>query len=152
MKLRIEISDDCPDEVVIRCRTVGDEVRRLQTAFESALGEGAELVLSVGETEYFVPVASVLFFETENGRITVHTSDRMYYSDSKLYELEKTLPRSFVRISKSCIANSAKISSISHGFTGPGEVLFSGSDKKVYVSRMYYKILKETIYETRIVK
>lgn len=151
MKLRIEISDGLPDEVVIRSSSCSDEVKRLQLAFESVMGR-SELALTSGGSEFFVPVSRLLFFETDDGRVAAHTADRMYYSDEKLYELEKLLPHSFVRVSKSCILNSEKVESINRSVTGTASVTFSGSYKKAYISRMYYKILKDIIYETRLSK
>ena len=159
MKLRIEISDDrsddTPDEVIIRCKSITDEVRRLQNAFNSAL-KGSELALTSGNTEYFIPVNDILFFETDgtsgSGHVSAHTKDSMYYSELKLYELEAMLPGYFARISKSCIVNSSKIVSLGRNVTGTAEALFAGTPKKVYVSRMYYKVLKNLIYETRLSK
>ena len=46
----------------------------------------------------------------------------------------------------------AAISAISHALTGNGEVLFKDTDKKVYVSRGYYKALKEKIYDMKGLK
>lgn len=155
MKLRIEMSDDLPcDEVIIRCKNADERVRRLQNAFSEIIDGrgGSELVLTIGDMEYFVPVSDILFFETESGKVAAHTSEKMYFSESKLYELEKILPRSFVRVSKSCVLNSAKVVSISKSLTGSSEVLFANSYKKAYVSRLYYKILKDLIYETRLSK
>jgi DNA-binding LytR/AlgR family response regulator len=52
-------------------------------------------------------------------------------------------------VSKSCIVNVAEICAISHALTGNGEILFKESSKRVYVSRGYYKALKEKIYEIK---
>ena len=75
----------------------------------------------------------------------------MYYSNYKLYELEQLLPRSFVRISKSCIINTAKVSAVNKNLAGASEVRFLKTHKKVFVSRMYYKIFKERLDE-RVLK
>ncbi len=152
MKLRIEIADDLPeDEVYIRCRAVTDEISRLQRVIQGAAHK-VELQLYIGDTEYYVSPEKILFFETADGKVSAHTRDRMYYTDTKLYELEALLPYTFVRVSKSCILNSAHVASLSHSLTGSAEATFFNSYKKAYISRMYYKILKEKIYETRIAK
>ena len=150
MKVRIEISDDGDEEVVIRARSLTDEVRRISDAVTAASGGEATLSLTDGESEYFVPVASLLFFETADGHTTGHTADRMYYTHLKLYELEAILPRTFARISKSCVVNTAAISSIKRNPVGASETFFAGSYKKVYISRSYYKAVREIIEETRI--
>ncbi len=151
MKLRIEIDDALEDEIIIRSRSFNDEVRRLQNAIESVTGN-SELVLTKGDDEYFLPISDILFFETADGRIAAHTANEMYFSEEKLYKLEELLPRYFVRVSKSCILNSAKVDSLRKGLTGSAEAYFRGSFKKAYISRMYYKILKDTIYETRLLE
>ena len=152
VKIRIEISDDMSDEVIIRCKKMTDEVLRIRGAVETVMG-GTEMALKIGDAEYFVSTDDILFFETDDGKVASHTSDRMYYTDDKLFELEKMLPPSFIRVSKSCIVNSAKVSSLTrNALTGSAEVTFSLSRKKAYVSRMYYRSLRNLIYETRLKK
>jgi DNA-binding LytR/AlgR family response regulator len=73
----------------------------------------------------------------------------MYTAPYKLFELENILPSSFVRISKSSIANVMRISSLSRELVGNGEITFTRSDKKTYFSRGYYKILRDRIEEIR---
>ena len=150
MKVRIEISDDGDEEVVIRARSLTDEVRRISDAVRSASGVEATISLTDGESEFFIPVASLLFFETDGGRTTAHTAERMYYTGLKLYELEAILPRTFARVSKSCVVNTAAISSISRNPVGASETHFAGSYKKIYISRSYYKAVRDLIEETRI--
>ena len=153
MKLRIEISDDCiTDEVIIRCKEKDEIVNRLSAAFSEIVGRETQLALFDGSSEYYVPMRGILFFESDGRRVTAHTADRSYYSDRRLCELEKILDRCFFRVSKFCIVNSSKINAISKSIPGSGEATFYGSEKKAYVSRAYYKALKEFIYETRVVK
>lgn len=149
MKLRVELSEKADEEVVIRCRSMTKEVKWLQDLLRSVIGYNTELVLHIGTSVYYVPRNEILFFETDNGRITAHTADKMYYTNYKLYELEKLLPVSFLRVFKACILNVAEVSTIHKNLAGASEVLFRGSHKKVFVSRMYYKILKERIEEMR---
>ena len=150
MKVRIEISDDGDEEVVIRARSLTDEVRRISEAVRSASGAESTISLTDGESEFFIPVASLLFVETDGGRTTAHTAERMYYTGMKLYELEEVLPRTFARVSKSCVVNTAAISSISRNPVGASETHFNGTYKKIYISRSYYKAVRDLIEETRI--
>lgn len=86
-----------------------------------------------------------MFFETEGGAVQVHTADDMYSISAKLYELEEMLPRYFARVSKSSILNTKKIYSITKNLSASSIVEFQNSYKKVYVSRYYYKMLKELL-------
>lgn len=151
MQLKVEISPELPDEVIIRSASITDEVRRLTAAFENALGR-ADIALTLGDSDFFLSLEGLLFFETDSGKVTAHTADCMYYSKQKLYELERILPHSFVRVSKSCIVNSAKVESVSRGLTGTAIAHFCGTRKLAYISRMYYQTLKDIIFETRIAK
>lgn len=150
MKLRIEISDDPEEEVVIRCRERTDLVDKLTAAFSDIAKLDATLALFSGSEEHFVPARQILFFESAGKKVAAHTRDRCYFTDKRLYELERLLGRTFVRVSKYCVVNSGEISAISRGVTGSAEAFFEGTDKKAYISRAYYGALKEIIYETRV--
>ena len=145
-KVRIEIDPGAEEEIVIRCKALTPE---LETLRRMALGEGEELLLTLGEEEFFIPRGDILFFESVGGKTAAHTASRMFYTAHKLYELEELLAGSFLRVSKSCILNLRAVSLIRRDMTGSCEVRFTGSGKKVYVSRMYYKTFRETLLEMR---
>ena len=100
MRVRIEIEPELPeDEVIIRCRKVEEHILKLQQmAVDSGPGDSC-IALQSGDTKYYVPLAQLLFFETEGKLVQAHTADRLYLTDRKLYELEESLPGSFMRIS-----------------------------------------------------
>ena len=149
MRFRTEIREGGGEEIVIICTERNEKIKHLERVIENALGGDAEMILTLGETEYFVPKREILFFETSSGKVTAHTRGKMYYAPYTLFGLERVLPDGFMRVSKSCIVNVAEIAAISHALTGNGEVLFKDTDKKVYVSRGYYKALKEKIYDMK---
>ncbi len=153
MKLKIELADTDEPEVIIRCKSVTDEVSQLAGAI-TKLAPHSEKQLAVfhGNTEFFLPTSDILFFETDGLRICVHTKDKMYYTALRLYELSELLPRYFVRSSKSCIVNINHISQITRSITSSSEARFYDSDKKIYISRMYYKQLRDEIEEKRLKK
>lgn len=152
MRFRTEIREGADDEVVIICTERNEKIKRLERIIENSLGTDGEMILSLGDVEYFVPKKDILFFETSDGRVVAHTRERMYGTSYTLLGLEAILPECFMRVSKSCIVNVAEICAISHAITGNGEILFKESSKRVYVSRGYYKALKEKIYEIKGLK
>lgn len=152
VKLRLEITPDGEEEVIIRCRSLNDTVRRLENAVAEIAGTSAEIKLTLAGEDHFVNYGRILFFETVPGKTAAHTAEGMYYTEYKLYELEKLLPPSFVRISKSGIVNSALVFSIAKNLTGASEIRFRGCTKKTYVSRSYYRNLMHVIEETRLLK
>lgn len=147
MKLRIEIDENFDDEVIIRCKSLTDEIKLLQDVIGNAVDKDARLVFTLNDTEYYINRNDILFFETVENKTAAHTADKIYYTNYKLYELEEILPKSFMRISKSSIINCKKVSAITKNITGASEVLFKDSSKKVYVSRMYFKLFKQRVEE-----
>ncbi len=146
MRLRTEIVPDGDGEVVIRCRERDENIRRLELLIDQALGDKAQMVLTLGDTEYYIERGEILFFETSDGHVAAHTRDKMFRTNLTLSALEARLSGAFMRVSKFCIVNVAEICAISKDITGNGEVRFRASDKRTYVSRGYYKSLKERIY------
>ncbi|HPE95424.1 MAG TPA: LytTR family DNA-binding domain-containing protein [Bacillota bacterium] len=149
MKIRIELTDNSEEEIIIRTSAVTDETLRLQRVFADTLKSASEFEVSLGQTDYFIRLDSILFFESDTDRTALHTSDAMYQCKKRLRELAELLPSYFVRISKSAIVNSMKICAVEKNLTGASAISFAGSKKRVYVSRMYYASLKETIRENR---
>lgn len=126
MRLKIELDVNAQEEILLRAPAVTDEVRRLQAVISDALASKGEIALKDGETECFVSLDELLFFETDDGHVRGHTVQRMYRCDMRLYELEALLPRTFVRASKSCLVNTAYICAINRSLTGASEVRFKG--------------------------
>lgn len=150
MKIRIEFDDEAQEEeVIIRCRSLNEEVQRLQKAVAEIASGSQRLVFYKGETEYYLQPDKILFFETEAGSISVHTADDVYQSKYKLYELEELLPTSFMRISKSAILNVNKIYSMTKNISNC-LIQFQHTHKQVYVSRAYFKPLQAKLEEKRM--
>ncbi|HOJ48802.1 MAG TPA: LytTR family DNA-binding domain-containing protein [Bacillota bacterium] len=148
MKIRIETVEGLQeDEVIIRCGRVDDTIQRIHNFIKE------QSLLKTGFTfykqnqEYYFPVEEVLFFETDDERVYAHTADDAFLMKYRLYELEEILPRCFIRVSKSTIVNTRKIYSIERNLTSSSLIKFADSHKHVYVSRHYYKQLKERMDE-----
>ena len=153
MKIRMEIDENIDeDEIVIKCRSLSDEIIQLQRQISEAVNQKLQLHVAKGDKEYFITLEEILFLETADQMVAVHTSDQIYVTKQKLYELEELLPGSFMRVSKSTIINTIMIRSIHKNITGASEVEFSGTVKKAYVSRMYIKALMSKLEEKRIKK
>ena len=144
MKMRIEIDENLSEEeIIIKCPQLNSEIANLQKEIAGMFGKERKISFERDEKEYFIPIKDILFFETQDKKVYVHTADSVYHSKYKLYELEQLLPHTFVRVSKSSILNTKQIYSISWNIASSSVVEFSNTSKKVYVSRTYYKVLKE---------
>ena len=153
MKIKIEIDESLSeDEVLIRCRGLTEQVTEIQKAVSEVVNTSKRFVFYRGNTEYYLALDEILFFETDGDGINAHTRDNIYQTKYKLYELEDLLPGCFMRISKSSIVNTNHIYSISRNLTASSVVAFAGTHKQVYVSRYYYKPLVNKLEEKRMEK
>ena len=150
MKIRIELESEIKEnEVIIKCSELSDEVTRIQKVISELIAEKREMIFYKENTEYYICIDDVLFFETEESLIYAHMLSEVYQVKYKLYELEEILPKNFVRVSKSTILNINHIYSITRNITSSSLVEFKNTHKKVYVSRSYYKVLKLRLLEKR---
>lgn len=149
MKIRIEMDDRNEEEIVIHCKTLTPQIMKLQQMLADEVNRSSQFVLYKGDVEYYINLNEILFFETENSLVVAHTAKDCYETRKKLYELEDMLPNTFLRISKSAIVNTDKIYSINRNLTASSEIEFQGTHKLIYVSRAYYKVLKEKMEEKR---
>lgn len=151
MKIRIEIDEGiAEDEVIIRCSGLTEEVTAVQKAVSDVVNASWRIPFYKGNTEYYLALDEILFFETDESGISAHTKNEMYQTKYKLYELEDILPGVFMRVSKSTILNTRHIYSISRNLTASSVVAFEGTHKQVYVSRYYYKPLISKLEEKRL--
>lgn len=150
MKIRIEVDNKIEEnEVIIKCNELNEEVKNIQVVLGDMLSSNKSLTFYKGETEYYLSLEKVLFFETEESGICAHTTDNIYNVKYKLYELEELLPGYFMRVSKSTILNTNHIYSITRSLSSASKVEFQNTHKQVYVSRYYYKPLKIKLLEKR---
>jgi DNA-binding LytR/AlgR family response regulator len=150
MKIRIEVDPSIiEEEVIIKCNELNDDVKEIQAELNELLADKSQIVFYRDDQEYYISLHDILFFETDSSGVTAHTVDNIYTVKYKLYELEKELPRSFARVSKSTIVNVKHIYSILRNLTSASIVEFRNTHKKIYVSRHYYKALKIKLLEKR---
>lgn len=148
MKIRIEIEDGIKeDELVIKCRELTSSIQKLQQYVLEQVSSVPKITFYKQAEEYYFSLEQVLFFETNQDRVYAHTKDDVYQIKYRLYELEEILPLEFTRVAKSTIINMKHIFSIKRNITAASLVRFHNSHKQVYVSRSYYKILKERLEE-----
>lgn len=146
MKIEIQIDDSLDEsEVIIRAKELNSEVAKIQKALSGMAAHKGEIVFEKNETEYYFPVENILFFETDGDKVFAHTVSDLYLVRKKLYELEEILPTFFLRVSKSAILNTKKVYGLTKNLSASSKVEFSGTGKVVYVSRNFYKTLKEKL-------
>lgn len=150
MKIVLEIQEELEeDEIYIRCRSINTDILELQNHLQSLASKKKEIVVYKEETEYYLVLDQVLFFETSGRDIMLHTSNQSYQVKQKLYELESMLPDNFVRISKSTIVNVTAVYAITRNSVTGGVIQFANTHKQISVSRSYYKNFKYVLEDKR---
>jgi DNA-binding LytR/AlgR family response regulator len=77
--------------------------------------------------------------------VFAHTAGDAFKVKHRLYELEEILPRVFVRVAKGTIVNTKQIYAINRNLTASSRISFPNTHKHIYVSRHYYKTLREKL-------
>ena len=148
MKIRIELASDLTeDEVLIRCGRMDDTIQKIQQYILEQTTSNSKIIFYKQNQEFYFPLDKVLFFETEDEHIYAHTTDDAYRIKHRLYELEEILPRNFMRAAKSTIVNITQVHSITRNLTASSLIQFINSHKQVYVSRYYYRELRQRLNE-----
>lgn len=140
MRIKIEIEENLTeDEVVIRCSSLNESIIAIQKNIAEAVSGRQQIMVMKGDKEYWLLLTEILFLETTENQVAVHSANQIFYTRLKLYELEELLPSVFMRVSKSAIVNTEKVRSIKKNITGASEVEFENCHKMAYVSRSYLK-------------
>jgi len=151
MKIKLEIDDTLSeDEITIRCSQYSNQIQQIHAFLTQAKESLPHFEFYKGNEEFFLNIEELLFFETSEENVYGHTSDDAFQAKLRLYELENILPKYFVRVSKSCILNSLHVHSIDRKLNTSSLVQFKDTHKEVYVSRLYYKLLKEKMKERKL--
>lgn len=150
MKIRVELDETVSEtEIVIRCKELSREVLDIQKGIADIINSHATVVLYKNDIEFYLSIDEILFFETDGNVVSAHTKDNVYYTKVRLYELEKLLPSAFMRISKSAICNTNQIYALDRSIASICNIQFHGTKKQVYVSRHYYRLLRDYMEEKR---
>ncbi len=148
MKIRIELVDNlAEDEVLIRCGRVDESIQKIQQYILEQSLLNSKMTFYKGNQEFYFSLDHILFFETDGEHIYAHTANDEYRIKHRLYELDTLLPRHFVRASKSAIVNIMQVYSITRNLTASSLIQFINSHKHEYVSRHYYKELRQRLNE-----
>ncbi|MBE6587432.1 MAG: LytTR family transcriptional regulator [Ruminococcaceae bacterium] len=143
MKIEIIQNEGCKEtEITIKAKYIDEELSEILACL-SLIGN---TVAGVKEgVVSFIPLRDIYYFESVDNKTFIYTKDDVYEIKSRLYELEEKLSNtSFVRISKSTIANLKKLRSIKRAKGSRLEAeLVSG--EKLIVSRQYVNEIKNKL-------
>lgn len=145
MKISLSISDESLEEVTKFLTKKGIEI-----------DDDAEFILlqkdkypghitarnSDGERNV-ISVSDIVTIESYGHTVEIHTTDKVFTTTERLYQLEKTLdPHKFLRVSNSVIISSSQIKEISPTFSMKFTLKMKNGSR-VDVTRSYYSKFKE---------
>lgn len=141
MKLLIEQSLDCKEtEIKITCNLMDERLSRL---IEQIRLYSFSVIGTSDGVSSMIPLEQIYYFDSVENKTYLYVEKEVFQCDKKLYELEQFLKdTTFVRISKSCILNAAKVMEVKAQFNGRLEVKLANHEK-ILVSKHYIKEFKE---------
>ncbi|MEE1102479.1 MAG: LytTR family DNA-binding domain-containing protein [Agathobacter sp.] len=144
MKLKLRLSKnrekEICDELVSMGVTISEDADLILTEENFHKGE----LLCKDETDKIVvELSDILYIESIGKIVYVHTKDKIYTTNSRIYELDSLLPdNSFLRISNSVIINRTYIKRVTPALSQKFYLTLKNGDS-VDVTRTYYYKFKE---------
>ena len=139
MKCTLIITDQQEEEVVVYAR----ERTKLVDDIERLIKDSAfELIGYNGDEAVNFSADEVSCFTVEDGKVYAIADSEKLRLKCRLYQLEDTLSKDFVKINQSCIANIRKIARVDTSLSGTLLIKFKNGHKD-YVSRRQLKAVKE---------
>lgn len=119
-------------------------ITKLQEIIENRSYQNITIPCFLGEQRYSISCDHILFIETIQEMLFVHTGIKVYETKKRLYELEEMLPKQFARVSKSAIMNLNQVECYSPLANGLMKATFYNGEE-TYISRKYLRLLREKI-------
>jgi len=143
VKIIIEYDDNIKEpEITVKGRENDPELEKLISSVRLLANNIAG---KKDGTTHFINLSDVLYFETIDNKLFMYTSDNMFESNLRLYEIEERFSgTSFVRVSKSFIVNLRKVDNIKTESNGRLIAqLING--EKIIISRQYVAAIREKL-------
>lgn len=138
MKVRVQYISEGEDEVVIKCRSITDEINNILQLFK----EDKKIVAELKGKIYFIDPREICYCESVDNTVFVYTETEIYKTTLKLRDIEEDYSKlSLFRCSKSMIININQIISLKSEMGNKIDAeLVNG--EHVIISRRYAKELR----------
>ena len=129
-------------EIIVKCKEIDeilqDIISYIGIADKNMIGE-------VGGEIFFIPLNSILYFESVDKNVYIYTDKQVYRSSAKLYILEEQLVDTyFARVSKTTILNLKKLNSVKSAKNAKLEGTLINKEK-ILISRQYVAGIKKRL-------
>lgn len=145
MKVEIQYVNS-PEEEYATLRVCKDHngIIKLQEIIEKNSYQTMTISCFQQEKIYSISCDHILYFETVQEMLLVHTGSKVYEANKRLYELEEILPKQFARISRSVIINLNQVEYYSPLANGLMKATFYNGEEE-FISRKYLRLLRAKI-------
>lgn len=141
MKISIFIDKKRDEEILIYTHEKTALINEIE---ELVLGNSEEFTVYKDKEITKLNLSEIYCFITENNKLFALTNSDRFLLKLRLYAIEEKLPRDFIKINKSCIANIKKIDRFDASISGTLQVKFKNGYTD-YVSRRSIKTVKERL-------
>ncbi len=143
MKIIIDYDSSLTEtEIHIKCSSVNEQIEKLIS--EICLTD-SKIVGYIDNEAFFIPLTDILYFEAVDSKAFFYTKENYYRYKSTLISLEESLKStSFLRVSKTVIANLKKLTSIKKSENSKLIATLINGEKLV-ISRKYVDEIKRKL-------
>ena len=143
MKIEIVVDEKATDlNVSVTCKQLTPDVEKILTMLRMM---NHQLTAKKNEETYLLDIAQIVYIESVDRKCFVYTSDEMYESDLRLYELEHQLEEyGFFRVSKSFLIHLHKVQSLKAEINRKVRITMSNGEQ-IIASRQYAEELKKRL-------
>ncbi len=133
MNFQLIIDKENEEVITARVKKVNELTEKIETLVKEYVGENKIVAFSEDET-VILEIKNIECVTVIDNKVWAITENGKYLIKNRLYEVEKLLPSSFIKINKSSVANISKIKKFISTYSGSVNVEFK-SGYTDYVSR-----------------
>lgn len=127
-------------EIIIKCGVIDSKLEKL---IDQIRLYSFSITCTKDGATHIIKLEDIYYFESMNEITFLYCNKDVFECNMKLYEIEEMVEKtSFVRVSKSCILNINKITSVKASINGRFEVTLKNNEQ-IIVNRHYVKSFKE---------
>lgn len=143
MKIEIYVDEKATDlEVSVTCRQLTADVEKILAILRMM---NHQLTAKKEDEIYLLDVSQIIYIESMDRKCFIYTSDEVYESEFRLYELEQRLEEyGFFRVSKSFLIHLQKIQSLRADINRKIRITMSNGEQ-IIASRQYAEELKKRL-------
>lgn len=143
LKIEIHVDEKAEDlSISVTCKQLSTDVEKLIAALRMM---NHQLTVKKKDEIYLLDIAKIIYIESVDRTCFIYTSDEIYESDFRLYELESRLEEyGFFRVSKSFLIRLSGIQALKADVNRKIRVTMSNGEQ-IMASRQYAEELKKRL-------